>query len=114
MKTDLARAVLTEIIVWFPDCAQLLDGWHADGTAWTEWDEQIRTRLADLYRKAAAVLDVPDLETEREALARIIYESTSNPVPWDEQDKSEYPGLYDWADAILAAGYRRPSAGEPT
>lgn len=32
---------------WYPDCAQLLDGWHAD-TAWTEWDENVRKRLIDL------------------------------------------------------------------
>jgi len=28
------------------DVAQLLDGWHQDGTAWTEWDENVRRRVA--------------------------------------------------------------------
>ena len=32
------------------DVAQLLDGWHADGTAWTEWDESIRIRVTELQR----------------------------------------------------------------
>jgi len=29
------------------DVAQLLDGWHQDGTAWTEWDEAVRRRVSD-------------------------------------------------------------------
>lgn len=31
-----------------PELCQLLDGWHADGTAWSEWDESIRQRLSKL------------------------------------------------------------------
>lgn len=30
--------------------AQLLDGWHQDGTAWTEYDESVRREVADLRR----------------------------------------------------------------
>lgn len=33
------------------DIAQILDGWHADGTAWSEWDESVRRRLS-LARKS--------------------------------------------------------------
>jgi len=33
---------------WYPRVAQLLDGWHQDGTAWTEWDESVRNELRDL------------------------------------------------------------------
>lgn len=29
-----------------PDIAQLLDGWHQDGTAWSTWDESVRKRLS--------------------------------------------------------------------
>jgi hypothetical protein len=25
--------------------SQLLDGWHADGTAWSEWDESVRSEV---------------------------------------------------------------------
>lgn len=28
------------------DIAQVFDGWHADGTAWSEWDESVRKRLS--------------------------------------------------------------------
>jgi hypothetical protein len=30
------------------DVSQLFDGWHQDGTAWSEWDESVRKRLAAL------------------------------------------------------------------
>ena len=28
------------------DVAQLLDGWHNDGTVWSEWDESVRQRVS--------------------------------------------------------------------
>jgi hypothetical protein len=27
---------------------QLLTGWHQDGTAWTEWDEDVRKRVLEM------------------------------------------------------------------
>jgi hypothetical protein len=33
-----------------PDIAQLLDGWHQDGTDWSEWDESVRERLSNLSK----------------------------------------------------------------
>lgn len=30
------------------DVNQLLEGWHADGTAWSEWDESVRDRCVNL------------------------------------------------------------------
>jgi hypothetical protein len=30
------------------DVAQLIDGWKADGTAWTQWDQSIRDRVTAL------------------------------------------------------------------
>lgn len=36
------RATLGGLLV---DVAQLLDGWHQDGTAWSEWDETVRRRV---------------------------------------------------------------------
>lgn len=33
------------------DVAQLLDGWHNDGTAWTEWDESVRRRVSEMQRR---------------------------------------------------------------
>lgn len=33
------------------DVAQLLDGWHNDGTAWTEWDESVRQRVSEMQMR---------------------------------------------------------------
>ena len=38
------------------DVNQLLDGWHNDGTVWTEWDEGVRKSVASLMQKLAALL----------------------------------------------------------
>jgi hypothetical protein len=32
------------------DVCQLLDGWHAD-VGWTEWDEHVRKRAAELLKE---------------------------------------------------------------
>ena len=37
------------------DVAQLLDGWHQDGTAWTEWDESVRQRVSEMLRELVPV-----------------------------------------------------------
>lgn len=51
-ETEAREAALLDFAAafkaWYPDCCQLLDGWHQDGTAWTEWDESVRRRLSDL------------------------------------------------------------------
>lgn len=31
--------------------AQVFDGWHNDGTAWSEWDESVRKRVGELQQK---------------------------------------------------------------
>lgn len=31
-----------------PNVAQLLDGWHQDGTKWSEWDEKVRQQLSQI------------------------------------------------------------------
>jgi phage-related baseplate assembly protein len=36
------------------DVAQIFDGWHADGTAWTEWDESVRKRVSAALREKAS------------------------------------------------------------
>lgn len=38
----------TEIDSLLCEVAQLLDGWKADGTAWTPWDQSIRDRVTDI------------------------------------------------------------------
>lgn len=35
-----------QLIQLLTDVAQLLDGWHNDGTAWSEWDESVRQRVS--------------------------------------------------------------------
>jgi len=36
--------------------AQLLDGWHQDGTAWSEWDESVRKDVSRLLLKTDKML----------------------------------------------------------
>lgn len=43
-----AKEWFVKFEMWACSCAQLLDGWHADGTAWTEWDESVRKELLEL------------------------------------------------------------------
>lgn len=40
--------VANELVGVLCDVAQVFDGWHADGTAWTEWDESVRRRVSSL------------------------------------------------------------------
>lgn len=40
-----------------PRIAQVFDGWHNDGTAWTEWDESVRREVAELQVKAREFLE---------------------------------------------------------
>jgi hypothetical protein len=53
------RVLLETMADTLCDVAQLLDGWHADGTAWSEWDESVRqkvsvaSRLVDELRTGA-------------------------------------------------------------
>lgn len=42
------------------DVGQLLDGWHNDGTAWSEWDESVRKRVADEMRLVDPILSSGD------------------------------------------------------
>lgn len=35
------------------DVAQLLDGWKADGTAWSPWDQSVRDRVTALRARLA-------------------------------------------------------------
>ena len=35
-------------------CAQLLQGWHSDGTAWSEWDSDVEKRLHSLQQRLEA------------------------------------------------------------
>jgi hypothetical protein len=32
------------------EVAQLLDGWHNDGTAWSAWDESVRKRVSAMQK----------------------------------------------------------------
>jgi hypothetical protein len=50
------RAALTFAHQLMPDVSQLLDGWHADGTAWTEWDAGVRSAVSELQRRLESLL----------------------------------------------------------
>lgn len=49
--SDADTKRLHEILNLTPDIAQLMDGWHQDGTAWTEWDESVRSRLSEWHKR---------------------------------------------------------------
>lgn len=42
--------------------AQLLDGWHNDGTTWTEWDESVRQRVSEVMLDVHAALARPGVQ----------------------------------------------------
>jgi hypothetical protein len=52
---DLLRATVregaTEQEALLCDVAQIFDGWHSDGTAWSAWDESVRRRVSDALSK---------------------------------------------------------------
>jgi hypothetical protein len=44
------RAVAAASYKWNCQIAQLLDGWHADGTCWSKWDEEVRQGVTEIGR----------------------------------------------------------------
>ena len=44
---------------------QLLDGWHNDGTAWSEWDESVRQDVSELLGECIARSSNPIITKER-------------------------------------------------
>jgi hypothetical protein len=56
---EMEQAELSEFIETITNACQVFDGWHNDGTAWSEWDESVRQKLskclARLYEVRAAV-----------------------------------------------------------
>jgi len=53
---DTARRLLEEAQHVLPMVTQVLDGWHQDGTVWTEWDESVRISLGALMSRVDAYL----------------------------------------------------------
>lgn len=45
------RSERTALASLLCDVAQLLDGWHSDGTAWSPWDESVRQRVSDAQQR---------------------------------------------------------------
>lgn len=71
-KLAYLLAILQNFLDFAPRCAQLLDGWHADGTTWSEWDESVRKELSDIQRDAEAfTAGSPRAESAERALATI-------------------------------------------
>lgn len=67
------REALSKFQYFAPRCSQLLDGWHQDGTAWSEWDESVRKELSELHRMCSELISVhvtlTTNNTERAALS---------------------------------------------
>ena len=47
----ISEELLIELDATLCCVAQLLDGWHNDGTAWSEWDESVRNDVSRVHRK---------------------------------------------------------------
>jgi hypothetical protein len=45
------REELEKMISPCTNACQVFDGWHQDGTAWSEWDESVRKELSGVLRK---------------------------------------------------------------
>lgn len=45
--------LIEELQTLLSDVHQLLTGWHSDGTAWSEWDEQVRNRVEKMQEKVS-------------------------------------------------------------
>lgn len=45
LRQQLEAAHSSDLRSLLVDIAQVFDGWHADGTAWSEWDESVRGRI---------------------------------------------------------------------
>lgn len=69
---DEALDVLTDV-------AQLLDGWHNDGTAWSEWDEQVRKRVSQLQTRLYDVKRQNDRISDRANHPRLYDQENINP-----------------------------------
>jgi hypothetical protein len=41
---------ISELKILLTDIAQIFDGWHADGTVWSEWDESVRRRVSEVLK----------------------------------------------------------------
>lgn len=38
-----------EMRQWLCNVSSIFDGWHSDGTAWSEWDETVRAQIASMH-----------------------------------------------------------------
>jgi hypothetical protein len=47
----LPGGIFADIESLLCEVAQVFDGWHQDGTAWSEYDESVRKRCAELQAK---------------------------------------------------------------
>ena len=48
-------AFIEDAINKLTNISSLINGWHGDGTAWTEFDEQCRKDASDLIRQLEAM-----------------------------------------------------------
>jgi len=71
--TTLTAERIADLPSLLCDLAQLLDGWHNDGTAWSQWDESVRKRLIEFQKVFPALLGTAEeaaaLRAERDELA---------------------------------------------
>ncbi len=115
------------------DIAQIFDGWHADGTAWSEWDESVRKRLGEYqivaYRRKypapglmsvavtggdAEPATVDTTEDDLRRVAELDREATPGPWTYSQEPSDDWgyvrgpirhkPDWPGWIVAIMRGG----------
>lgn len=56
-KLQAARELAERVNNTGPRIAQVFDGWHNDGTAWTEYDESVRREVRELQVVAGKFME---------------------------------------------------------
>lgn len=87
------------------DVAAIFDGWHSDGTAWTEWDESVRERVSKCQQQLEVQSPKPS-----EPLPQLIPDGPSSAVdlaePSERTEACSICGtlVSDWVDPDWARG----------
>ena len=99
-EADTARVQVSEWLSLAPDLAQLLQGWHSDGTAWSAWDQSVYEHLLEIQSRHENNITISSLAVvSKERLAELLRagdnlctdDSTGSGDAWREARKGISP-----------------------